>query len=665
MIAMNQPFSKCLAGLAVLLLTVLIAHDGRAQCGSSGDPIVNITFGEDEPVFGDGVSTYLRVNRSPEDGEYTLSKNANFGNGWHNMPDRSGSGFMLVVNADDNQTGEFYRTKVEGLCQNTNFYFSAFIANVNTPAQIENPCNGNLRLPNVKFLILDGEGNEIASLDTTDVPVSELPQWREYGLFFNTGSQTEFQLVLINNNLGGCGNDLAIDDIQFTPCGPPITLAMDETLKQVDTLFFCEGAVTPIQLSGRIADDDSYSAEPVFQWQSRPDNEPEWTDMPGERDRELRFVPTHNHWYRLTAAASAANLAEPLCRISSDPIRIARLVPQPHATDVNRRGPLCENESIVLNPPLYAGTGAGPVTYLWQLDDGNGPITIPGATSPAYEFQATTSGMIRLLRQAINGCGDSFVADIFEIEVPETIHTRLTLVPSERCADDGPVSLAGGQIVNGDDGMVGVYRGTGVIDGVFYPAIAGVGQHTITFSPPSGTRCPSPSQATITVHDTIYLEPMLNAIMLRGQQITLRPQTDASQFNWSNEPGLDNYRTPNPVASPNETTTYTLTASNALGCEKTETVTVTVLQDLIVPNSFTPNGDNVNDTWEIKGLSNYPDAFLQVFNRWGTRVFSSKGYTEPWNGQHKGTTLPTGTYYYTLSSSILVQPLSGSVSILR
>jgi len=128
---------------------------------------------------------------------------------------------------------------------------------------------------------------------------------------------------------------------------------------------------------------------------------------------------------------------------------------------------------------------------------------------------------------------------------------------------------------------------------------------------------------------------------------------------------LDNYNTPYPVASPNETTTYTLTASNAVGCDKVESVTITVLNDLIVPNSFTPNGDNVNDTWEIKGLANYPNAFLQVFNRWGTLVFSSRGYTSAWKGQHNGTPLPTGTYYYTLSSDILVQPLSGSVSILR
>src|SRR3546814_7422693 len=44
---------------------------------------------------------------------------------------------------------------------------------------------------------------------------------------------------------GGCGNDLAIDDIQFTPCGPPISLDMDQTLKQADTLFFCDGVTTP------------------------------------------------------------------------------------------------------------------------------------------------------------------------------------------------------------------------------------------------------------------------------------------------------------------------------------------------------------------------------------------------------------------------------------
>lgn len=666
---MVNPRSYYCKRMAILLLNIFVAINGHAQCGSAGDPIINITFGTiDNPSLGGGATTYNPIlpGQTPiGEGWYKLVANVNDGlRSWHNLRDHTGDadGLMVVFNADD-YPGEFYRIRVSGLCENTRFRFSAWIANANRAEE----CGGRPIPPNVRFVIEDMAGNQVnlPTDGTGDIRATTLPQWQEYGFEFDTGNQTEFYLVLINDNPGGCGNDLAIDDIQFTPCGPPISLHMDETLKQGDTLFFCDGGTTPMRLSGSIASDDSYASEPVFQWQTRQGEDAQWTDIAGERRDELDIMPIHNQWYRLTAAASADNLNEPLCRISSEPIRLARLVPQADATDVDETGPICEDGSILLSPPEYMGTGAGPITYQWQLHDGSGRITIPGATSLTYEFQAAAAGTFRLFREAINGCGDRFVTHIFEVQVQETILTLLTLPQTARCADGDPLPLSGGVIVDADPDMVGVYSGRGVADGVFYPAIAGVGEHIITFSPPEGTLCQSPSQATITVHDTVYLNPMLDVVMLRGQTATLRPQTNASQFSWSNEPGLDDYHTQYPVASPNRTTTYTLTASNLIGCEKTESVTVTVLTDLLVPNSFTPNGDNVNDTWEIGGLRNYPNVFLQVFNRWGTLVFSSRGYTEAWNGQHNGAPLPTGSYYYTLSSDILVQPLSGSVTILR
>src|SRR3546814_15266376 len=138
---------------------------------------------------------------------------------------------------------------------------------------------------------------------------------------------------------------------------------MDQTLKQADTLFFCDGVTTPLQLSGSIATDDSYATEPVFQWQTRQDDDANWTDMPGERDNELNITPTHNQWYRLTAAGSAANLMKPLCRISSDSIRFAQLAPQPSSIAFTKSGPICEHDTIPLNPPEYSGPATGPVRY--------------------------------------------------------------------------------------------------------------------------------------------------------------------------------------------------------------------------------------------------------------------------------------------------------------
>lgn len=84
-----------------------------------------------------------------------------------------------------------------------------------------------------------------------------------------------------------------------------------------------------------------------------------------------------------------------------------------------------------------------------------------------------------------------------------------------------------------------------------------------------------------------------------------------------------------------------------------------------VPNVFTPNGDGQHDVWEITGIDIYPGVNVLVVNRYGTKVFESKGYTTPFDGTFNGSVLPEGAYYYIIDVGLNCGPLSGSLSILR
>lgn len=84
-----------------------------------------------------------------------------------------------------------------------------------------------------------------------------------------------------------------------------------------------------------------------------------------------------------------------------------------------------------------------------------------------------------------------------------------------------------------------------------------------------------------------------------------------------------------------------------------------------VSNVFTPNGDGQNDTWDVTGILSYPRASVSVFNRYGTKVFESKGYAAPFDGTFNGSALPEGAYYYIIEVGLKCGPLSGSLSILR
>src|SRR5436190_3627752 len=116
-------------------------------------------------------------------------------------------------------------------------------------------------------------------------------------------------------------------------------------------------------------------------------------------------------------------------------------------------------------------------------------------------------------------------------------------------------------------------------------------------------------------------------------------------YDWSPTSGLSGNGIPDPIARPASSTTYTVTTL-INGCAYSDIVTVEVLLLIQPPNTFSPNDDGINDTWEIPGIADYPGAEVFVYDRWGQHVFRSNGYREPWDGTNKGRKVTEGTYYY-------------------
>jgi gliding motility-associated-like protein len=102
-------------------------------------------------------------------------------------------------------------------------------------------------------------------------------------------------------------------------------------------------------------------------------------------------------------------------------------------------------------------------------------------------------------------------------------------------------------------------------------------------------------------------------------------------------------------------------------CESEKTViSIVVAESAIgIPNSFSPNNDNINDTWSIKGLNSYPEFMIRLFNRNGMLIFSSSDPNFSFDGKTKGIELPIGIYYYTLKLRTGCSILSGSLTLLR
>lgn len=159
--------------------------------------------------------------------------------------------------------------------------------------------------------------------------------------------------------------------------------------------------------------------------------------------------------------------------------------------------------------------------------------------------------------------------------------------------------------------------------------------------------CPIPVQSTavaITIQ-SVQVDAGNNITVPTGSTVQLNGSTNASSWAWSPPFLVSDTSALNPFATVDETTTFALTATEN-GCSNTAYVTIIVDDLLDIPNTFSPNGDNVNDSWEIDGLELYPDNQMAIFTRWGQKVFQTAAYSKAkmWDGENHA----EGVYYFVL-----------------
>lgn len=348
--------------LLVTFLLLLVSAFNYAQLGfctgSKGDPIFTENFGNGTnygPALPAGTTNYSFIVGNPNDGSYTLYYRTNLYSTWHysldHTPDATNgtNGKSLIVNANASTSGDFYKRVVTGLCINTTFEFSAWLMNVYNPGSGfcgagEIPINVRFEIWNDTETILLGSGN------TGNIMGTASPIWQQYALVFTTTNQTSVVLKMKNNGLGGCGNDLAIDDIEFRSCGELTTVTSPPSTAY--TYEVCESE-TPVSLTLQAA--TTGSSAYFYQWQTSPDGT-NWTDIPGANSSSY-VTPnlTTLTYFRTKAAQDIANLSNNFCSTLSNIFTVSFL--NSPANCLNDGDPvICSNETI---PPLSVTVNSG------------------------------------------------------------------------------------------------------------------------------------------------------------------------------------------------------------------------------------------------------------------------------------------------------------------
>jgi gliding motility-associated-like protein len=123
-------------------------------------------------------------------------------------------------------------------------------------------------------------------------------------------------------------------------------------------------------------------------------------------------------------------------------------------------------------------------------------------------------------------------------------------------------------------------------------------------------------------------------------------------YNWSPTTGLNCTDCPTVIASPQSSTTYTVTGTDSIGCPYIRVVNVLIdiiCNELFVPDIFSPNGVGNPENEKLCVYSNCIKSMnLGIYNRWGELIFSTDNQNDCWDGTHKGVPVMTGVYTYRL-----------------
>ncbi|MEJ5995466.1 PKD domain-containing protein [Pedobacter sp. Du54] len=257
-----------------------------------------------------------------------------------------------------------------------------------------------------------------------------------------------------------------------------------------------------------------------------------------------------------------------------------------------------------------------------------------------------------------------------QINKPVTIKPspQISFMPlTPVCENDGIVKLHQGQEQSGLNG-IGVYSGKAMAtDGTFDPKLAGPGIHTITYTFTGANGCDSTLKQDMMVFESPLADASPSVYILSGGQYKIPAKASGKNvtYKWTPAIGLDHDDVLSPIASPEEDTEYTLTVSTDEGCTVQSKIFIKVLGEVHPPTSFTPNGDGINDVWNILLLDSYPDNTVEIFNRAGQKVFESKGYKVPFDGNFHNKPLPVGVYYYIIAPKSGRKTVTGPLTLIR
>jgi gliding motility-associated-like protein len=348
-----------------------------------------------------------------------------------------------------------------------------------------------------------------------------------------------------------------------------------------------------------------------------------------------------------------------VCQYELESNVVVNPIPEAIITNTSGLRVICEGDSIVLSASQNSNN-----KYDWQRDN----VSVLNSLSNKYGVTTLGTHIYKVEVTDPKGCKNT--SDTLKLKVnPQTPVKFDTIYP--QCGTGGNrIDLK--PYVTPYDATYGKFSGRGIDGTVYSPLLAGYGPSSIVYTYTNSLGCVTKATRSAFVDLTPKIQLGNDLTIFRGDTVRLKSSISGSFTNnvlvqWSPSVGLDNPSVSRPLASPNTTQTYILSATAPLsGCKNQDTIVVIVKTRIIIPSGFTPNDDSVNDAWVLEGIEDYPNSEVSIFNRWGAEIFTTKNYTSnPFNGKKDNDFLPMGTYFYVIKTGDSVPTQTGYVTLVR
>ena len=542
------------------------------------------------------ISGYNLANPNVTEGQFFVGPNPkNWNPSLDNCTDHSsGNGNMMLVNGSPVADLEVWKQTIP-VTPNTNYAFSTWIQALWSP----NPAQ-------LQFSI---NGISMGSMITASLPTCT---WKQFYTTWNSGNNTSATISIVNKNTIVQGNDFALDDISFAPVfikHDSVKISVEKPVVKTnnDTLV-CNGSAVPLNVSGGA----SFSWLPTASLDNANSNKP------------IATVQGRTEYIVTGTTANGCKAKDSV---------VVNVYTKPFMNT--------SNDTMVCTGAAVQLSSSGGLSYRWSpvgtLNNANlpNPVATP-LVNTKYSVQVTDG----------NGCNYT-----------DSVSIAIRARPVFAASKDTFICEGSTITLHARGGNNFLWSSTGPISNPSAP--------DLLISPTATTTYSVQISETICNYDTVFNvqvsvnpNPLVTAVksndidcMVTTAQLKAN---GALTYQWTPSAVLDNPNLPNPIASIDSTTTFTVTGTNQFGCISMDTMSVYASKSgnpgFMMPNAFTPNNDGKNDCFGIRKWGNVKVQEFSIFNRWGERIFTTKNPQHCWDGRYNGVIQDSGGYVYIIKA---------------